>query len=490
MSFRRLVFLLTVVAILTMAAKVTIDGDTFWHLRAGAWMVEHGQVLRTDPFSLTRAGQPWIYPGWLAELGLYATYAALGFTGLDWLTALIVLASFMLVWRVMEGPALLKAFLVILGAAASGVYWSARPQLFTLLLTAVSLVVLEIAQRGRRRLLWLLVPLSALWVNLHGGFAVLFILLGAYSAGAGLTAAIREAAASRSFNQVVSKVWNSIAIYLGVGVASAAAIGLNPDGYAMLAYPFKTVGIGVLRQYIQEWQSPDFHQLGFIPFLGLLLILLASFAYSQHKPAPQHVLLSLIFGAMAMLAARNVALFAVVVLPGLALQTDSAITPLHGLLPASRPIAPRISQVLNVVLLVVIGGAAVLHMLVATSAEANARDLRQRLPVEAVAAIRQQSPGGSLFNSYNWGGYVLWALYPEYPSFVDGRTDLFDDQLLSTYLEAWQAAPGWQDVLKQWGVHTVLIEPQAPLAAALVGQGWLETYRDPLAVVLVAPPGQ
>jgi hypothetical protein len=487
-SFRRLVTALTFIAVLTMAARVAVDSDTFWHLRAGAWMVEHGQVLRTDPFSLTRAGQAWIYPGWLAEIVLYGIYSAWGFTGLDLFTALLALASFALIWHTIKCPILLRAFLLITAAAASGVYWSARPQMFTLLFTAFSLLVLEKAREGWRRLLWVLVPVAAVWSNLHGGFAVLFILLGIYGFAELLSSGWVALERRTSIRLALPNMASSISLHAVVGLVSLAAIGLNPNGVQMLAYPFRTVSIGVLRQYIQEWQSPNFHDPGMQPFLVLLLLTIAVYAAGRRRPRITDVLLTVVFGAMALLAARNIGLFALAVLPGLVPQTESALSPLLERLPPSRPIRPALARTINVLLLLLVCIAAILQISLSVSPQSNEKQLSQDFPVAAAKAILEQHPPGPLFNSYNWGGYVLWALYPDYPSFVDGRTDLFDDDLLQSYLAAWKAESEWQSVISRWGIRLVLIEPDAPLAGALLRDGWQTRYADSQAVVLTAPP--
>jgi hypothetical protein len=118
------------------------------------------------------------------------------------------------------------------------------------------------------------------------------------------------------------------------------------------------------------------------------------------------------------------------------------------------------------------------------SPRVNETALAERLPVAAVEYIDAHRPPGPLFNSYNWGGYILWALYPEYPSFVDGRTDLFDDEVLREYLTAWRADDGWQAVLEDRGIRLALLEPNAPLVHALEFAGWSKVYADSQAVVL------
>ena len=93
-----------------------------------------------------------------------------------------------------------------------------------------------------------------------------------------------------------------------------------------------------------------------------------------------------------------------------------------------------------------------------------------------------------MFNSYNWGGYVLWDLYPEYLSFVDGRTDLFQDEILDEYIRTWLAEPGWDESLEKWEIRLVMIETKSPLVNALISDDWIVKYHDEQAVILTRDP--
>ena len=187
MSTRRLVILLTFLAIFAMSARISIDSDTWWHLRAGQWIVSNHTILQTDIFSTTRNGAPWNYPGWLVEVPLYWIYSATGPAGLNLWTAATVTLAFFFVWLTLSGGVFLRAFTLILATAVSAVYWAARPYLVTFLLAAIFLWVLEgwrwKPTRKKERLLWLLPLLMVIWANSHGGFAVGFILIGIYLAG-------------------------------------------------------------------------------------------------------------------------------------------------------------------------------------------------------------------------------------------------------------------------------------------------------------------
>jgi hypothetical protein len=105
------------------------------------------------------------------------------------------------------------------------------------------------------------------------------------------------------------------------------------------------------------------------------------------------------------------------------------------------------------------------------------------LPAGAVAYVAAAQPPGPLFNDYNWGGYLIWSL-PDYPVFVDGRTDLYDDELLREYLAIYTAQPGWEARLDKWEINLVLAEADGPLSVALAQQpGWTQVYYDAIAAV-------
>jgi hypothetical protein len=178
MSFRRLVPLVALLAVFAMALRFSIGSDTYWHLRAGDWMLSEGSLLKVDPFSLTRLGSEWIYPGWLAQISLTAAYRWMGFPGLNLLTALVVTTTFAFVWKTMrEGP-LLRAFVLLFAATVSAVYWSARPHIFTFLLTAITLWALAKFRRKGFRAIWMIPVLTAVWANVHGGFVIPILLIG------------------------------------------------------------------------------------------------------------------------------------------------------------------------------------------------------------------------------------------------------------------------------------------------------------------------
>jgi hypothetical protein len=484
MTMGRLVKWVTFLAIFAMATRISMDTDTWWHLRAGQWIVEHQALLRTDLFSYTRYGQPWHYPGWLVEIPMYGIYKLLGPGGLNLWTGLMVTVAFGFVWLTMRGGVFIRAFVIILAAAASGVYWAARPYLITFVLAAVFLWALEDYRWKRNRCaknrLWWLLLWMVVWANSHGGFLVGFMLWGVYWGDALLGAWLgkpvgNDRSAQKDYFWQLTRV--------GVGLVMAVCV--NPFGPIMLLYPFKTVGIGALRAYIQEWQSPDFHQLQVQPFLWLVLLTLTVVGFSRRRLIFTDLALTLLFAYLGFVAGRNVALFGLVapmVITRHSAPMTEAISRRLGFRLDAQSSTSRSRKIVNLLILGVILLAVTAKISLVIPAEPNFKYFQANLPVAAINFIQREHPQGELFNSYNWGGYLLWSL-PEYRVFVDGRTDLYSDEIISQWLRVVRAEDGWQQVLTDWGVKLILLEPGTPVVVRLPSEGWRLLYQDNIAVL-------
>jgi len=479
LSFDRLVVALMALGLLAMAARVSVDSDTWWHLRAGAWMLAERRILTFDAFSHTFAGQPWDYPAWLSQMTLYFIFDRFSYAGLNLLTAVCVTAAFGLVFAAAPGRLGVRVAAVLLGAIASSVFWSARPQILSLVLSAAFLLVLQRFRRGGRNRLWLLPPLMALWANLHPGFATGFIFLGLTLAGEAIRAVLGR------------QQWRAVAWLAAISGGCLIALLLTPYGADLILFPFKTVAIGLLREHIQEWQSPNFHWLVAQPFIWLWLAVMAALGLARVRVDITDFLLLSATAYLALLAGRNIALFALVAPPVLARHADALLTEAGARYgprfvrlarPASRPF--RLANLLNWLILLLVAVAATLKLIYISDPALNADLATRGMPVEAAAFLAEQRPAGLLYNPYEWGGYLSWRLYPDYPIFVDGRTDLYSDDFFSDYLQLAGGDENSPALLERYGVELVLTQPDSPLAARIVtARGWTELYADPVAVI-------
>lgn len=462
------------------ATRLPTDTDTWWHLRAGEHILGHG-IIRADPFSFTKAGAPWIDHSWGGQVVLYGIWELAGRYGLALYTAVLATTGMWLVHRTSSGSGYARGLALLLGGATASIFWTPRPQMLSFVLTALLLLVLHLHKRGgasglRRNLLWWVPLLMAVWANLHAGYSIGFILLLGSIAGEVL---------GHLFDPQGEDLvpWAGIRTLALVTAASVAAVCVNPYGWQILAVPFDTVRIGALQDYIIEWKSPDFHAFSAWPFALLLLALLGAVGASRRRLDWTDFVLVSGTALMAFLATRNIATFALVATPVLARHL-AGIAADRGWVARSERVAPLQGWLhLVVVVLVVAGGVAKLGI----EMEGPAADpaLRKALPVAAVDYLEASDPPGEMFNSYNWGGYLMWRL-PDRPVFVDGRTDLYGDRfLLDDYLDTVDCAPGWEETLDRWSIGVVVIEPDSALARTLSDRdGWRVAFEDDKAVVL------
>jgi hypothetical protein len=278
----RLTTAILFILIFAMAVRTPTDTDTWWHLRSGAWQVEHRAVLGEDVFSHTRTGAPWINHSWGAQVVLWLVYSAFGghgtpgdiivtgdesgtpgepkaltgdpgSVGLALYTALLATAGMALIYLASPGSVYVRAFALVLGTATAAVFWSPRPQMFTFFLSALVYYLLSRYKRDKMDRLWWIPVIMLVWGNLHGGFAVAFILMIGFIGGE---------IAGNLFNPGGEGVipWRGIGRIALVMVVSAAVLVINPFGLQIYRVPFEITGIGVLQNFIQEWSSPNFHE--------------------------------------------------------------------------------------------------------------------------------------------------------------------------------------------------------------------------------------
>lgn len=488
-STNNLLVAILFIAIFTMAVRVPADTDTWWHLSSGQYIVEHLTIPTTDPFSHTKFGQPWIDHGWLAQVFWYGLYALGGWALVALALAALVTAAFWFIWKQIEANVFIAALSMVLGAIVSSIVWAARPQMVTFLLVAMTAYLLDRYKRHNGRLLPWLPLLMIVWVNVHGGYAIGFMLMMAYVVGE-----VTNIATGHQEDPVLS--WSQLRHLLLVMAICLVVVVVNPHTWRMWVYPFQTVGIGALRDFIQEWQSPDFHLVYVQPFAVMLLLIVAALGRSGRPADWTDLALVAMWTLWALFAGRNIAIFGLVTTPILARYADIAWTrqweawgyeqvPFAAdTVPIGRSRQPKL--VLNSVLLGLIAIAALVKIAVPLTPGANLNAEKASLPYDAIQFIRQERPPAPIFNSYNWGGYAIFKLWPDYQVYIDGRTDLYDDAFIRRYLDVMTANDGWQQTLDEDGINTILIETNSTLAKFLrLEPGWAEIFTDDKAAIFV-----
>jgi hypothetical protein len=285
--------------------------------------------------------------------------------------------------------------------------------------------------------------------------------------------------------------WRGIGLVLGVTAISFLVLVLHPNTTRMWTYYLDTVRIEALQDFIQEWRSPDFHLLQMQPFVWMLLGTLAAIGLSGRRLDGTDLFLVGMFAYAALLAARNISPFALVTAPVLSRHV-TAIGRRRPRLRLRNLSPSPIRAAINWALLLIVLALAVFQVYRVLRPAHNEALHRQTLPVAAVDWIEEHEPEGEIFNHYNWGGYLIWRLWPEYRVFVDGRTDLYGDAFLRRYLQVQTAQPGFERILADHDVNLILTPTGGVLSTQLACHGgWQQAYRDDLATIWIHQgPGQ
>ncbi|MGH9579353.1 MAG: hypothetical protein ACRD2R_00040 [Terriglobales bacterium] len=479
LSTRRMFEWLVLLLLFALAVRPIVIPDFWWHLRTGQLVVESGSIPHSDPFSFTSEGKEWVTNAWLSQVVMYLSYRVAGWGGPIVLFAALITAAFGMVWRRMAGRPYVAGAALFLGAFSTAPHWGVNSQALSIVLASAFLVLLDGYTRdGKVRQLSWMPLLMVLWVNLHPAYLLgpaLCLLV-----GAGL--ALDELAEERGW-RAAGRRMAPLAL---AALACLAVVPLNPNGVRMFSYPFETLGSKAIAENLRDWLPPNFHNEGMIPFALLIFATLAALAVSPRRSRLSEAFLLAATGLAALRSARHIPIFALVATPLLAEHAWAWLrTRSWGRLAEVVDEPPgRAKSAMNAGMLAVV--ALVTLMRVGEVVAAQPASEAEVFPRAAVEFLRRQPQPQPLFNDYNWGGYVIWHLYPQYRNYIDGRSDLHGDALMNEYFDAARGTPRWRQSLEHFQVRSALVEPEAPIAALLdQDPGWKKVYQDQQAAIFV-----
>ena len=202
------------------------------------------------------------------------------------------------------------------------------------------------------------------------------------------------------------------------------------------------------------------------------------------------MMIPLLFTAFAALdAVRHVPIFVLLAIP--VMVAASPVNMVPSPIQRHHPSSSRLWPFFNLAVVVLIAVFAVARWVTLVDSQ-DAREAEQ-FPEKAVEFLQSGNYPQNVFVYYDWGGYTIWKLYPQYRVFVDGRADIYGDDLLHQFQTAVHLHTGWQEVLDRWKVAAVFVPPSCALAEALLlDPKWDVAFRDSKAIVLLRkhlPPG-
>src|SRR5271168_4606630 len=287
-----------------MTARNVTDPDVWWHLKTGEYIAEHKSVPHTDPFSYTRAGQPWVAHEWLTELFLYELQRAAGWGGLIVVFSAVLCGAFFFLYLRCGPDPYVAGVATLYAAWATMPVWGVRPQVLSLLLTSLWLLLLERSERNPK-LLWWTLPLTLLWVNLHAGFALGLTLSALFLAGEWLEGFLARSRQSSPRLRMAAFIL----------LLDLLIVPLNPNGLRLFSYPIETLRSASMQNYIAEWASPNFHHAEYWPFLLVVLATFAALAWSRIQIRPRDILLLIVSLYAGLASIRMTPLFVLIATP-------------------------------------------------------------------------------------------------------------------------------------------------------------------------------
>ena len=498
LSVQHLWTLLPLFAVAWLGFLRPIGRDFWWHLKVGQIIVQTRQIPSVDALSFTYTGQPFAYVQyWLSEVSYYLMLRVGGLPLVIALNSLLlVLCTWLILRLCLEAThstrlaALCSLVTVLL---VMSLYSLVRPQLYSIVLFTVFYWILWRYRDGRRDLLWCLPALMVLWVNLHGAFFLGIALLGLVW---GCEALRRMLHGPRQ-----DVLEPAALVKLGlVLVLTALACLLNPAGLRTLDLVSQLQASPAVRLFVTEWQVPNIGDpAALLVYYGPLFVAVCVFFYSPRRLNLTELVLFLAFALLGLTALRNGVWFTLMVTPMVARHlvelrellrrprwawserlrtraaTRGAVThdwPAWFILTCLAAITVLLSPWVRPLLGIDRLGAQLVD---------------KGTPVGAMDYMAAQHLLGNTFHPEECGDYLIWRLWPQQRSFIDGRIHLFGEAFVRDYLQTF-SDPDWETRLARYDIRYLLLPKTDAHSAFLLSSArqsahWVLMYEDDVSVL-------
>ncbi len=463
-------------ALLTGQRMLNLDSDLGRHLTLGNYILDTHQIPTRDLLSFTRAGQPRPPYEWLAQVIFTLTYRLLNLDGVVLLTAFLIAASIFLVYvdtTERSNAPIFSLILSLWAAAASSLHWLTRPHVFSFIFFVVWVSWLEKVRTNKQFPIWLFPILMLIWANTHGGFIFGFLAWAAYTAG-WLWGVFRK-----------STTWRNGMDLIIIGATSLLASMITPSLWGNWLAVLNNRSVYILS-HTSETMPPNFATPNIWPFAGLLGIAVIVAGLRIKHIKPEHVFLLAGIGTMSLLMARNIPFFAFAAVPILGQWVKEIFsTPNYWL-----KLEDGFSNIDNQLSGFLWSAAAIAIAISFFAYHTNETHTSiyqfspQVFPVDAVNWLESHPVQGNMYTDFNWGGYLLYRLWPTQHVFIDSQSDFYGEQFTRQYADILNGAPKWGEELAQYNVTWMIVPKDAGIAqAAESDPNWQIIYQDSLTII-------
>lgn len=446
------------------------DGDAGWHIRTGQYILDHRSIPHQDLYSFSKPGAPWYAWEWGADVLFGWLDRLAGLKAVILLTA-VVLAAFavsLLCRMVWSGVNTFIALIITsLSVGAASIHFLARPHIFTLLFVSLVAWLITSDRERQTNWLWLLVPLTLVWTNLHGGFLAGILLLGLAAAGTAIEGALAQRSWRGLFNHHAMR-------YALLTACCCVATLVNPYGYKLHVHVYEYLRSDWIKNMIQEFMSPSFRSSEMIQFEIVLLTGLAAVAGLLRGKRIMEALWIVVFAHMALISSRHVPLYATVAAPIVAYEAsrwwrdwtrgagERSIRAACNHIASDAAAGFRRTSIWP---FAVIGALIAIGPPIPWPSDFPSKVFPTRLVHEHAAQILESR----VLTTDQWGDYLIYT-NPQQKVFIDGRSDFYGPEIGNQYIRLVNGGEDWREILHKFDFNLVLLPEETPVVQLLKTQ--------------------
>ncbi len=499
---KRLPHILCYLVAIVLGMKQLREPDVWWQLLSGRWMLEHGQVTHSDMFSYTMTGQPWVNVKWLYEIKIALLEKAFCPEGVLLLQCIVNVMIVWLLFRTIKHAGQLlnrnlsefqSVVAVLLFLATVEYRMAGRPEMISHFMCALYLyILLRKPQGGWKDIIWL-VPLQCLWANMHEGYPVGLVMIGTYTAGAGI-----------SYSLTKEKTYMQQAVRLAAIFAAAVLVILiNPNGIVLWKQPFEIYRQVWMNKYTTElysWHDAAYWTIQAKWHVALVIIVLMYWPLRMRKeqrgfyhPAMvAYLLLIPLFAYLSLTANRNIPFAQIVLLPTVPFILRSMARTIKEKNEKILAALDKRALIAGIVLGAGFYVAVVSNAFYKATGSVNRYGMHISMlhnPTGAADFIKEHNISGTAFSDYFVSSYLLWAHYPKFKSYIDLRDlDVFPVDFFDQYFEMYKKPALFKEADAKYNFnYVVLSTSQMPALQQELywGKGFFMIYADPVTVIFV-----
>jgi hypothetical protein len=458
------------------------DPDLWGHVLWGRELLAHGSLPPNNIYSYSAPDYRWLHHEWLSEVVMGAIFDRFGPFGLKLLKFLCTagtISFIVLAESETDAPASVQALILLIASLIFVPSMQFRPQIFDFLFLSAIVAMLYRHNRRGSAPLWIVIPIMAIWCNLHGGFFIGLVAMGVYGASIIVTDILKGDGTRRGLG--------IIAVTAGAAASTLCTFLIPParDNWYTLIYSIRNP---TTQNNIVDWK-PLIASLMTAPtgsleqkYFALVLLFFAAAVISvilrpKGADAPL-VAVAAVLLATAFAAQRNIAIATIAIVPVFANHLSLLLRPRQvGTTASARPISPAGRWIGEILIALVAIGFARYSGILKPGIDASGN------PADALNFMNSHRLSGNVLPDYAWGEYVIWHGGPGTKVFIDSRYDLgYPPQVISDFLELDQGKPGGSHTLAAYPTDFVLVKRDWPGARLMDSQAdWRLIYSDDVA---------